>query len=106
MCMPVQQKTNATIHGYVLFPNYALHSITQQLKKTLFSENFVPITYKQVYSFFSSLKDSGILNANESKYLGEFLAAMEIHTKDVDNIFEEEMKNRFYKKIKASNAND
>lgn len=33
-------------------------------------------------------------------YLHEFLLAMEKHKKDVDNSFEEEMKERFYKKIK------
>ena len=95
-----KQKTNATIKGYVLFPNYAQHTITQQLQNTLFSQHFAPITYKDVYSFFSSLKNSSDLDANENKYLDEFLSAIEIHTKDVDNIFEEEMKDRFYKKIK------
>jgi hypothetical protein len=100
--MVEKQKNNATISGYVLFPNYALHSITKQLQNALFSENYTPITYKQVYSFFRTLKDRNVLNASESKYLDEFLNAMEIHTKEVDNIFEEEMKNRFYKKIKSS----
>ena len=100
--MVEKQKNNANISGYVLFPNYALHSITQQLQNALFSENYTPITYKQVYSFFGTLKDRNVLNASESKYLDEFLKAMEIHTKEVDNIFEEEMKNRFYKKIKSS----
>ena len=51
--------------------------------KTLFYENYTPITYRQVYSFFSRLKGIGILNANESKYLDEFLDAMEIHTKEM-----------------------
>lgn len=99
--MVEKQKNNATISGYVLFPNYALHSITQQLQNALFSEKYTPVTYKQVYSFFSSLKGSDALTASESKYLDEFLSAMEIHTKEVDNIFEEEMKNRFFKTIKA-----
>lgn len=99
--MVEKQKNNATISGYVLFPNYALHSITQQLQNALFSEKYTPVTYKQVYSFFSSLKGSNVLTASESKYLDEFLSAMEIHTKEVDNIFEEEMKNRFFKTIKA-----
>ena len=99
--MVEKQKNNATISGYVLFPNYALHSITQQLQNALFSEKYTPVTYKQVYSFFSSLKGSDVLTASESKYLDEFLSAMEIHTKEVDNIFEEEMKNRFFKTIKA-----
>ena len=98
--MVEKQKTNATIKGYVLFPNYAQHTITQQLQNTLFSQHFAPITYKDVYSFFSSLKNSSDLDANENKYLDEFLSAIEIHTKDVDNIFEEEMKDRLYKKIK------
>ena len=99
--MVEKQKNNATISGYVLFPNYALHSITQQLQNALFSEKYTPVTYKQVYSFFSSLKGSDVLTASESKYLDEFLSAMEINTKEVDNIFEEEMKNRFFKTIKA-----
>lgn len=99
--MVEKQKNNATISGYVLFPNYALHSITQQLQNALFSEKYTPVTYKQVYSFFSSLKGSDVLTASESKYLDEFLSAMEIHTKEVDNIFEEEMENRFFKTIKA-----
>lgn len=102
--MVEKQKNNATISGYVLFPNYALHSITQQLQNALFSEKYTPVTYKQVYSFFSSLKGSDVLTASESKYLDEFLSAMEIHTKEVDNIFEEEMKNRFFKTIKASKS--
>lgn len=103
--MVERQKNNATISGYVLFPNYALHSITQQLQNALFSEKYTPVTYKQVYSFFSSLKGSDVLTASESKYLDEFLSAMEIHTKEVDNIFEEEMKNRFFKTIKALKSN-
>ncbi len=99
-----KQKTDATVSGYVLFPNYALHSITQQLHNTLFRENYTPITYEQVCSFFKGIKNCGILNEYENKYLDEFIRAMEIHTKDVDNSFEEEMKNRFYKKIMLSNT--
>jgi hypothetical protein len=96
-----QQKTNATINGYVLFPNYALHNITGQLQKTLFKENYTPITYKQVHSFFYKLKGSDVLSENESKYLDDFLEGLAIHTKEIDNSFEEEMKNRFFKKIKV-----
>ena len=96
-----QQKTNATINGYVLFPNYALHNITGQLQKTLFKENYTLITYKQVHSFFYKLKGSDVLSENESKYLDDFLEGLAIHTKEIDNSFEEEMKNRFFKKIKA-----
>ena len=103
--MVEKQNKGATISGYVLFPNYALHTVSQQLRNTLFSENYKHITYKQLYDFFSVLKGNDILSATENKYLEEFLSAMEIHTKDVDNIFEEEMKNRFYKKIKSATNN-
>lgn len=95
-----QQKTNAAISGYVLFPNYAQYKITEQLQKTLFQENYTPITYKQVHSFFNNLRGSDVLSGNESKYLDDFLEGMAIHTKTIDNSFEEEMKNRFFKKIK------
>ena len=97
-----QQQNNAQIKGYVLFPNYELHRITQQMGRTLFQENYQPITYKQVYDYFCTLEGSDILSPNEQKYLNEFLAAMEIQIKNVDNAFEEDMKNRFYKKIKTA----
>ena len=96
-----RQKSNATISGYVLFPNYSLHTITNEIKDTLF-KNFEPLTYKQVYDFFDSIKnDKDLLSDQEKMYLNEFLLAMEKHKKDVDNSFEEEMKERFYKKIKG-----
>ena len=59
-------------------------------------ESKEPVTSKGRY-YPDEAKVPGV----ESKYLDEFLSAMEINTKEVDNIFEEEMKNRFFKTIKA-----
>lgn len=95
-----RQKSYAAISGYVLFPNYSLHTISKEIEDTLF-KNFKPLTYKRIYEFFDSIKnDNDLLNCQEKMYLNEFLLAMEKHKKDVDNSFEEEMKERFYKKIK------
>ena len=82
-----------------------MNRITRQIGRTLFRENYQPITYKQVYDYFSTLEGSDILLPNEQKYLNEFLAAMEIQIRNVDNAFEEDMKNRFYKKIKTAGCN-
>ena len=97
-----QQKSSAQIHGYVLFPNYEMHRVREQLRKALFGEHFTPITYKQVYTYFSTLTDAPCLTEREKQYLHEFLKAMSIHTKDIDNSFEEEMKQRFYAKIQEA----
>ena len=78
-----------------------ISALSDKLQKTLFKENYTPITYKQVHSFFYKLKGSDVLSENESKYLDDFLEGLAIHTKEIDNSFEEEMKNRFFKKIKV-----
>ena len=95
-----KHKSNAQICGYVLFPNYASHTISKEVTDTLF-KNYRLITYLDVYDFFKNIRNNNdFLSKDECKYLDEFLWAMEKHTKSVDNSFEEEMKNRFYKKIK------
>ena len=95
-----RQKANSQIRGYVLFPNYMSHTISKEISDTLFNENYKKIKYREVYEFFYRIKsDVRYLNENEEKYLEEFLLAIERHTKEVDNSFEEEMKNRFYKQI-------
>ena len=93
-----QQNSNATIRGYVLCPNYAKNRIERELEHPLFAEHYTLITYEDVHDYFSSLQ--GTLSNQDNLYLKEFLAAMYLHKKEVDNIFEEEMKNRFYKKIR------
>lgn len=98
-----QQDRDSEINGYVLFPNYMLHSISKEIDDTLFSENYKMITYRELYEFFRSIKNNvSLWNDCESKYIDEFLLAMKKHTKDVDNSFEEEMKARFYKQIQMN----
>ena len=97
-----QHRQDAAIKGYVLFPNYSEHSIAEQMKDTLFSDHYAPITYRRVYTYFCSLTGANFLSESQSKYLDEFLLAMEKHTKDVDNTFEEEMTERFYRRIQHS----
>lgn len=94
-----KQNRDSQIYGYVLFPNYALHTISKEVKDTLFSNNYQLLSYRKLYEFFDGIKHESFLSQNECKYLDEFLMAMKRHTKDVDNSFEEEMKERFYKKI-------
>lgn len=93
-----KNNSDAKISGYVLVPQYMENTIKKQLKTACFNKYYTLITYKQVHAFFSELKPE-CLSETESKYLEEFLWAMEKHTKDVDNDFEEEMILRFYKKL-------
>jgi len=97
-----KQNSGATIHGYVLCPNYAQYTLDSQLSTALFKEEFSIKTYKKVYDYFEKLQGSPFLSHSESLYLNEFLAGMKAHIKDVDNNFEEEMIRRFYKKILSS----
>ena len=98
-----RQDADSLISGYVLFPNYMLHTISKEIADTLFNKNYKMITYREVYEFFLRIKsDTDWLNAKEEKYLEEFLWAIKKHTKDVDNSFEEEMKSRFYKQIQKN----
>lgn len=96
-----QQNRKSQINGYVLFPNYMVHSISKEIADTLFKENYASLTYRDLYEFFYRIrKNSELWNESERKYLDEYLLAIKKHTKDVDNSFEEEMKARFYKQIK------
>lgn len=98
-----RQDADSQISGYVLFPNYMIHTISKEIADTLFNKNYKMITYREVYEFFLRIKsDTDWLNAKEEKYLEEFLWAIKKHTKDVDNSFEEEMKSRFYKQIQKN----
>lgn len=84
-----RQDADSQISGYVLFPNYMLHTISKEIADTLFNKNYKMITYREVYEFFLRIKsDTDWLNAKEEKYLEEFLWAIKKHTKDVDNGFE------------------
>lgn len=93
-----QQNSNATIHGYVLCPDYAYHRISKELESALFAKHYAILKYSQVYKYFSSL--TGSLGEKDNIYLEEFLTAMRLHKKEVDNVFEEEMRHRFYEKIR------
>lgn len=86
-----REKGSKSVEYFILAPNY---------KNFKDEKIWEIIKYNQIYEFFEKHKDS----YKETKYFDDILSAMKKHTKDTDNIHEDEMFRRFKTAIKKASG--
>ncbi len=88
----ISDSNGRNVHCYIFLPDY--NSI--KLNKYASGKYYVPIHYSQIYDFY--LKHAGEMLHTD--YFREFVDALAIHTKTVDNSNFDVMRERFIAKIR------
>ena len=95
----VENKNGKEISCFIFSPNYNKINIKGFEK----SEHYRIIEYSKLFNFFKNYKD----NCKNDKYYNDFVSALEIHSKDIDNSNFEIMQERFIEQIdKILDKND
>lgn len=88
------------ISGLVLIPNYCRIDFGEYEC----SDRYKRVTYKQLYEFFKQwVFGIGDFSISDPYYV-DFVKALKIHSKEVNNTLQEEMKRRFVKSILDNRA--
>lgn len=94
-----QNKNGKEISCFIFSPNYNKINIKGFEK----SEHYRIIEYSKLFNFFKNYKD----NCKNDKYYNDFVSALKIHSKDIDNSNFEIMQERFIEQIdKILDKND
>lgn len=93
----IAKEPNKTIHSFVFAPDYN----PIKLDKYIDGEKYRLVKYSQIFDFFHKRAGDMI----HTRYFREFLDALEIHSKTIDNSNFEIMKDRFISRIRRIRDN-
>ena len=86
------------IKCFLLIPKYSEKNF--KMVDCYLSDKYTPITYHDILDFFNNKDNTANIDAEGKKYFEDFKSVLKSLAKEFDNELEEEMKYRFYDKIR------
>ncbi|MBE6647622.1 MAG: hypothetical protein E7611_08325 [Ruminococcaceae bacterium] len=86
------------IKCFLLIPKYSEKNF--KMMDCYLSDKYTPITYYNILDFFNNKENTANIDSEGKKYFDDFKSVLKSLAKEFDNELEEEMKYRFFDKIR------